>query len=125
MASLRSANLVVGEKLRLDNMYFEADSSGIQDKSLDALEDVFTFLEENNTLVIEIGGHTDVSGEDDYNLKLSKERAKSVLDFFVASGISSDRLTHIGYGESKPLTSEKGNEASAINRRIELLVTGI
>jgi len=117
--------LAVGEKVVLNNILFELNSAVLNLEANKELEVALDFLKDNPEVNIEIGGHTDVSGEDDYNLKLSKERAKSVLDFFVASGISSDRLTHIGYGESKPLTSEKGNEASAINRRIELLVTGI
>lgn len=117
--------LALGEKVVLNNILFELNSSLLNLEAKKELEVALDFLNDNPEVNIEIGGHTDVSGEADYNLKLSEERAKSVLDFFVEYGISPVRLTHIGYGESQPITIEKGDETNAINRRIEFVVTGI
>jgi outer membrane protein OmpA-like peptidoglycan-associated protein len=117
--------LALGEKVVLNNILFELNSSVLNLKAKKELEVALNFLNDNPEVNIEIGGHTDVSGEADYNFKLSDDRAKAVLDFFVEYGISRARLTHIGYGESRPITIETGNEANAINRRIELVVTGI
>lgn len=117
--------LALGEKVVLNNILFELNSSVLNLEAKKELDVALDFLNDNPKVNIEIGGHTDVSGEADYNLKLSEERAKSVLEFFVEYGISAKRLTHIGFGESRPITTEKGNEANAINRRIELVVTGI
>jgi outer membrane protein OmpA-like peptidoglycan-associated protein len=117
--------LAVGEKVVLNNILFELNSSKLNLDAKKELEIALEFLKDNPEVNIEIGGHTDDSGEADYNLKLSQERAKSVLDFFVENGISSERLTHVGYGENRPVSIEKGDLANAINRRIELVVTGI
>lgn len=125
MASLRSANLVVGEKLRLDNLYFEADSSGIQDKSLDALEDVFTFLEENNTLVIEIGGHTNGIPPHEYCDNLSSARAKNVANYLVTRGIEEDRVTFKGYGKRDPIATNQSQAGRRRNQRVELKIIDI
>ncbi len=125
MASLNAANLVVGEKLRLDNLYFEADSSGIQDKSIDALEDVFTFLQENNTLVIEIGGHTNGIPPHEYCDKLSSARAMNVADYLVNRGIAQDRITHKGYGKREPIATNQSQAGRRRNQRVEMKIIDI
>lgn len=117
--------LAIGEKVVLSNILFELNSAVLNLTAKKELEVALDFLKDNPKVNIAIGGHTDVSGEPDYNQALSEKRAKSVLDYFVKFGISQDRLTHIGYGENFPITREKGAQANAINRRIELVITGI
>ena len=117
--------LALGEKVVLNNILFELNSSELDLDAKKELEVALDFLKDNRQVNIEIGGHTDISGEADYNQKLSEERAKSVLEFFVENGISSSRLTHVGYGENKPISTQNDDLANTVNRRIELVVTGI
>jgi OOP family OmpA-OmpF porin len=68
---------------------------------------------------LEVGGHTDNVGKEEYNKELSQRRAESVKAYMVSKGISSDRLTAVGYGMDKPLTSNKTAKDKAKNRRTE------
>ena len=68
---------------------------------------------------IEISGHTDNKGSDEYNQKLSENRAKSVVDYLVEKGITQDQLIFKGYGETKPIASNDTDEGQQLNRRIE------
>ena len=61
-------------------------------------------LEDNPNVSIELGAHTDMKGNDDYNLQLSERRAKAVVDYLIQHGVAADRLTPKGYGESLPRT---------------------
>ncbi len=125
MASLNSANLVVGEKLRLDNLYFEADSSGIVDRSRDALEEVYAFLEENSSLIIEIGGHTNGIPPHEYCDKLSTARAKSVAEYLIKRGIEDARVKYKGYGKRDPIASNQTQSGRKRNQRVELKILEI
>ena len=71
---------------------------------------------------IEISGHTDDKGSDEYNRKLSDNRAKSVLTYLANKGIDSSRLTSIGFGESQPVIENINDENRAVNRRVEFKV---
>ena len=74
---------------------------------------------------LEIGGHTDNVGKAEFNMDLSQRRADSVKAYFVGKGISADRLTAVGYGMDKPITSNKTAADKAKNRRTEFtLQTG-
>ena len=69
---------------------------------------------------MEIGGHTDSTGEDAYNMGLSQRRAESVRSYLVSKGVKASRLEAKGYGETKPVASNDTNEGRAKNRRVEL-----
>ena len=69
---------------------------------------------------IRLSGHTDFIGSDDYNLVLSRNRARSVADHFVSRGIQSQRIISYGFGKSRPIVLEKTDEARKINRRVEI-----
>jgi OOP family OmpA-OmpF porin len=74
---------------------------------------------------IEISGHTDNVGKDEYNKELSQKRADAVKDYFTNKGIKSDRLTSVGYGMEKPIADNKTKAGKAKNRRTEFqLLTG-
>jgi len=72
-------------------------------------------------LQFSVEGHTDSDGEDAANQKLSEARSKAVLDAMVKLGISGDRLTSKGHGESKPMTGNDTPEGKAQNRRVEFV----
>jgi outer membrane protein OmpA-like peptidoglycan-associated protein len=79
-------------------------------------------LKQNPKVEIEISGHTDSKGSDDYNLNLSQGRSQSVVDYIVSQGIDSSRLTAHGYGEGKPIDTNDTDEGRANNRRVEFTV---
>src|SRR6185369_3382912 len=90
--------------------------------SFNALNDVGEMLTDNPTLQLEIGGHTDNEGPEDYNLILSQGRAQAVVDYLISQGVKGSQLTAKGYGESKPIDPGETKEAKAINRRVEFTV---
>ena len=73
---------------------------------------------------VEIAGHTDSVGDDEYNQVLSEKRAKAVKDFLVSEGCDADQLITIGYGRSKPVESNESDEGRAKNRRVEIRFVG-
>ena len=114
--------LEVGEQVRLDNIFFELNSSDLRNESVVELNKIIKFMASNPFLVIEIGGHTDNSGSKTYNLNLSNDRARSVKDALVQRGISSDRIQTRGYGMSVPLNTNSSEQERALNRRTELKI---
>ncbi|GIV43183.1 MAG: hypothetical protein KatS3mg035_0306 [Bacteroidia bacterium] len=87
----------------IDNIYYDYDKATLRKESITVLEKLVNIMQENPNIHIEISGHTDSDGSDEYNLKLSDARAKSVVDYLIKSGIDANRLTWKGYGESKPV----------------------
>ena len=87
--------------------------------TLDVLADV---LRRYPYLRVEVGGHTDDRGSDATNDALSHRRAESVRDYLVASGVASDRLTAVGYGERRPVADNGNDTGRALNRRVEFVV---
>jgi len=80
------------------------------------------YLNENPNVQIEIAGHTDNQGGNEYNSNLSKNRAKAVLEYLTANGINSNRLKSFGYGATKPISSNDSEEGRQNNRRVEVKV---
>lgn len=113
--------LAAGEKLSFTNVRFEVDSDELTEPSKKILDNVVNVLNKRTDLQLEIQGHTDSDGADVYNQDLSERRAVSVKNYLVNGGISADRLTTIGYGETNPVTSNKTKEGKAKNRRIEFM----
>lgn len=114
--------LQVGTTVRLDNIYFDFDKTTLRPESFPELEKLVEMLNTNENLEIEISGHTDDKGSDDYNQKLSQGRAEAVRQYVVDKGIDGNRITAVGYGESKPETSNDTEEGRQINRRVEFTV---
>lgn len=109
------------ESLILRGVYFSNDSStlGVQDKLV--LDSVAGILKQRpNFNRIEVRGHTDSVGSDAYNQKLSERRAKAVMDYLIAAGVSARKLTSRGLGESQPIASNDTPEGRAENRRVTL-----
>lgn len=85
------------------------------------LDEIVTVLQENPTMVIEIQGHTDNIGSSQYNRKLSENRAKAVKNYLTKKGVNNQRLIAVGFGFSRPKTTNRTEEGKALNRRVELL----
>jgi OmpA-OmpF porin, OOP family len=112
----------VGVTVRLKNIYFDFDKTTLKKESFVELNKVVDFLKQNSTVEIEISGHTDNKGSDDYNQNLSQGRSQAVVDYIISQGIESFRLTPHGYGESKPIDTNDTPAGQANNRRVEFTV---
>lgn len=110
------------EVIIMRNILFATDSYELEPESTVELDKIASILEQNPSINIEIGGHTDNQGESTYNQKLSENRAKSVAQYIVGSGIAKGRVKWTGYGESKPVATNETAEGRATNRRTELRI---
>lgn len=114
-----------GKNIVLNNIFFDFDKASLRPDSKPELQRVASVLQDNPSMKIEISGHTDNKGSATYNLRLSEARAKSVVDFLIASGIEKSRLTFKGYGFLKPIASNDTEEGRQQNRRTEFKVLAI
>jgi outer membrane protein OmpA-like peptidoglycan-associated protein len=114
----------VGEKVVLNNIFFETDSYKLLPQSNAELAKIRNFLYANPLLKLEVGGHTDNTGTPEYNKDLSEKRAKAVYDYLNRNGDFNDRLSYKGYGEAEPVAPNSTPEGQALNRRTELKVVG-
>lgn len=112
----------VGTKVVLENIYFETGKSVLTVESYEALNQVAKFLENNETVRLEISGHTDNTGSVSINTKLSQARAKAVVDYLVGQKINKSRLEYIGYADSQPVAPNDTPEGREMNRRVEFKV---
>lgn len=106
----------------LNNIFFDFNQYEIKPRSLPELDEVVKFLKENPSIKVEISGHTDNVGNENYNQQLSLKRAQSVVNYFSSKGIAADRLTQIGYGSKRPVKPNDSEENRQINRRIEFKI---
>ena len=111
----------IKQTLVLRGVNFKTASAELLEESYYVLEQVYNSLEAYPDVRVEIGGHTDDQGSDDYNLALSYDRAKAVVSYLVMRGIPGDRLVARGYGESRPLVPNTSAEGRAKNRRVEVV----
>ncbi len=114
----------VGEKMQLSNVFYEFDSWQLRQESLIELDLLVRMLTDNPGIIIEVGGYTDSTGSDEYNLTLSEKRALSVVDYLRSKGIDQGRLVHKGYGNSSPLADNENDEGRRLNRRTEVKIIG-
>ena len=112
----------VGAVVRLNNVYFDFDKWFLRPESFVELDRVVKMLKENPAVVIEMSAHTDSRGSDDYNFKLSDNRAKSVVEYILSQGIDAGRITAHGYGESRPVVPNDTDENRQLNRRVEFTI---
>lgn len=112
-----------GDVIVLRGVNFEFDQSRLTVNAKTILDTVASELEAYPDIKIELGGHTDAKGSDEYNQSLSERRAASVVSYLVSKGIAADRMTSAGYGESQPVADNETDEGRELNRRVELKVT--
>ncbi len=114
--------LIAGERVVLRNVFYATNSSVLERESIVELDMLVEVLEENPDIRLEIGGHTDNTGAQSYNFKLSKDRAQSVFDYLVFKGIERSRLKYEGYGMKEPVATNDTEEGRAQNRRTEVKI---
>ncbi len=112
----------IGGSVVLRNIFFNTGSYELLPESRIELQKLIDFLGQNNTVNIEISGHTDNVGSPELNQKLSEKRAESVYNYLVVNGVARQRMKFAGYGLSRPISSNETNEGRALNRRTEFLI---
>lgn len=104
----------------LEGVNFEFDSAKLTADSTAMLDEAVKILKRKLGLKVEVVGHTDSQGSDEYNQGLSERRAQAVADYLVAHGVNGANLSVKGYGKSQPLTDNGSKQGRAANRRVEL-----
>ncbi|MEW6468689.1 MAG: OmpA family protein [Bacteroidota bacterium] len=115
--------LEVNKSYILKNLNFETGSAVIQASSFEELDKVVAYFLKNDSLKIEIRGHTDNTGDEKSNQKLSEERARAVADYLVSKGMAANRIKYKGYGSAMPYASNETEEGKAQNRRVEFIIS--
>lgn len=110
-------------KQALQGIQFETGKSTIKPVSYPILNNVAKVMEENPDFLLHIAGHTDSQGDDDFNQRLSEERAAAVKAYLVGKGVAEERMTSEGFGESKPVADNKTAAGRRVNRRVEFTVS--
>jgi outer membrane protein OmpA-like peptidoglycan-associated protein len=103
---------------------FDFNKATLRADSEGSLQRILTVLQGDAALALEVQGHTDNVGGDDYNLKLSQERADAVKTWLVGHGVPATRITTRGYGRQQPVATNDTDEGRARNRRVELARAG-
>ncbi|RZM22408.1 MAG: OmpA family protein, partial [Pedobacter sp.] len=113
----------VGTNLTLKNIFFDVNKYDLLPSSITELNTLIELLQVNPTVHIEIQGHTDNTGVADQNRLLSDNRAKAVYDYLISKQIDAGRLSHTGFGSSKPIADNNLEAGRKQNRRTTFLVT--
>jgi outer membrane protein OmpA-like peptidoglycan-associated protein len=115
----------VGEGIKItfeSGLLFDVDKSDLRPVSKDNLEKLAAILNKYADTNVLIEGHTDSTGADDYNLRLSRDRAQSVSYFLASIQVSGSRINTQGYGEAQPIASNDTNEGRQANRRVDVAI---
>ena len=113
----------VGDNIILNmpgNVTFATDSSNINGQFYSVLNSVTLVLNEFNKTYVNVAGHTDSTGSDEYNMSLSQARANSVAQYFASQQVLSQRLIVQGFGESRPISDNSTDMGRQQNRRVEI-----
>ena len=126
---LELEQIIINKPIVLENIYYDLDKSDIRPDAAAGLDKLVKILFDNPDIKVELGSHTDSRAKDPYNMKLSQRRAESAVNYIVSRGISRDRITAKGYGESMLINRCKNDvkcseEEHQQNRRTEFKVTG-
>jgi outer membrane protein OmpA-like peptidoglycan-associated protein len=115
----------VGDRIVLNmpsNVTFDSDQAAIKPQFYDTLNSVALVFNEYDKTLIDVVGHTDSSGADDYNYDLSRRRASSVAQYFTSQRINPDRFNVEGRGEREPIASNDSEPGKSQNRRVEITI---
>ncbi len=122
LTELDRSKLRRGQIIKIEQIYFLADSPTIIDSSYEVLDELQQFLAENKDVKIEIGGHTNGLPEHEYCDKLSTSRAKAVVDYLNRKGIPSSQLNYKGYGKRRPIAPNNTEKGRVKNQRVEVKI---
>jgi len=107
----------------LEGVQFNTNEATLLRPSFTVLNDLFEIMQRKPTLVIELAGHTDNTGTEETNQKLSSARAKTVRGYLIKKGIEPARIVAVGYGASQPVADNRTAAGRQLNRRTEVRIT--
>jgi len=113
----------VGKSYKINDILFATNSYELTKASKLAIETFIEFMNDNQSVEVELQGHTDNVGSAEYNLTLSENRANAVYQYLISKGIAENRLTYKGYGQEKPIADNSTVAGRAKNRRTIFLIT--
>jgi outer membrane protein OmpA-like peptidoglycan-associated protein len=108
-------------RIIVNGIRFDVGKATLKPESMGPINEIFKLMKDNPDLKFSVEGHTDSQGDDSSNMKLSQDRAQTVMNTLIKLGISADRLTSRGWGESKPISNNASPEDMANNRRVEFV----
>lgn len=117
--------LAVGDKVTLKNIYFEMSKSDLLSASFAELDKLVSMMQDNPNMSIRLEGHTDIIGDHDKNLQLSRDRVIACQRHLVQQGIDIGRIQTIGYGDTRPILTKGTDEERKVNRRVEFVILAI
>ncbi|MBK7231041.1 MAG: OmpA family protein [Saprospiraceae bacterium] len=125
MKDLSAEKVKIGQVVKIEKLYFDADSTNFKSESYPALDEIYEFLQGNPKIQIEIGGHTNGQPSHFFCDKLSTSRAKAVKDYLVSKGVAEKRISFKGYGKRQPIASNDTREGRNKNQRVEVKIISI
>lgn len=114
-----------GQIINVEKLFFDADTVSISDDSYEVLDEIYAFLQNNEDVTIEVGGHTNGIPPHAYCDKLSTNRAKTVASYLISKGIPANRIKFKGYGKRNPIASNKSKSGRTKNQRVEIKILSI
>jgi len=108
--------------IELEGVHFDFDKATLRPEAKAILNEAAALLGKHDSVVVEIAGHTDSKGSEEYNQGLSERRANAVRDYLTGKGVRASRLSARGYGENRPVASNDTDEGRAENRRVEMVI---
>jgi outer membrane protein OmpA-like peptidoglycan-associated protein len=112
-----------GQTITLDNVFFAPNKSELLPSSFRELDKLVNYLSNDQSVTISVLGHTDNTGEEPQNQKLSEARALAIASYLVSKNIDASRISSRGYGSSKPVAENDTEEGRQKNRRVEFVIS--
>ena len=119
---IKMTSITENVSITLNNVFFDFDKSVLKPESFPELKRVIAMMKEKETVQVELAGHTDAIGTDEYNLELSERRANAVGTYLVNNGIAKERISIMFFGESRAIDSNETKEGRKKNRRVEFKI---
>lgn len=111
-----------GASFIIRNVFFDFDKDLLKEQSWVEIRNLVQFMNDYPNAIVELAGHTDSYGTDDYNVDLSMRRVEAVKKGIVSLGVDEDRLRFVWYGETVPIATNRTREGIALNRRVEFTI---
>lgn len=125
LKNLERSKIFKGQKINVDNLYFEANKSEIREESYEVLDEVVSFLQANEDVRIEVGGHTNGAPKHAWCDSLSRVRAKEVAQYLNKKGVRGSQLQFKGYGKRKPIADNNTKAGRKKNQRVEIKILSV
>jgi OmpA-OmpF porin, OOP family len=122
VTSIKPTNTNAEVRVVMNNLFFAFGKASLKEESFPELNRMAKVMNQNQRMIVEIGGHTDNVGSDEVNNKLSLERAEAVKNYLISKNVKADRILAKGYGKTRPIATNETEEGQAANRRVEFKI---